>query len=106
MDEPTQHLDEQARSALITAILRWKRKGVIVVITMQSNTLSSIVDKVILFKGEKKCEILQTREEVAALVDDNAISNVHRFNRREGRRKDANSSRNDNNTDNENFRTA
>jgi PrtD family type I secretion system ABC transporter len=106
MDEPTQHLDERACSALITAILRWKRKGVIVVITMQSNTLSSIVDKVILFKGEKKCEILQTRDEVAALGDDTAISNVHRLNRREGRRKDADSSRKDNSTDNENFRTA
>ncbi len=66
LDEPTPHLDEAARLALYTAILRWKRKRSIVVLTTQSLALSRIADKVIVFKGSK-FDVLRTREEINTL---------------------------------------
>ncbi len=75
MDEPTPHLDEPARLALFATIARWKRKGIIVVLTTQSNELSRFADKVILLKSSK-LDILQTPEDVAALQGASAVSSI------------------------------
>lgn len=65
LDEPTPHLDERARRALYRAIVRWKRKGTIVVVTTQSHELGKIADKVILLKGDRH-EVLRSDKEVMA----------------------------------------
>lgn len=86
MDEPTPHLDASARSALFSAISRLKRKGTIIVLTTQSEELSSIADKVILLQGTK-VEILRTREEVAGLRRAHGIRSVRSNNSRSKHRQ-------------------
>lgn len=75
MDEPTPHLDESACAALFAALSRWKKKGNIVIVTTQSNALSSIADKVILLKGGR-VDVLRTPEEVAALRRASGVSSI------------------------------
>lgn len=66
MDEPTPHLDDSARHALYTAILQWKKKDTIVVLTTQTYALSTIADKVIVFKDNKHF-VYRTPAEITAL---------------------------------------
>lgn len=98
MDEPTPHLDEPACLALFAAISRWKRKDTIVILTTQSNALSSIADKVILLK-DSKVDILRTPEEVAALRRASGISSISDISSSRDKSQKRNNSSNNKNRD-------
>lgn len=66
MDEPIPHLDEGTRRALYKAVLRWKRRGTIVVMTTQSDELIRFADKVLVFDGRRH-ELLQGKRRISRL---------------------------------------
>lgn len=78
LDEPTPHLDRRTRSALLKGIQQLQARGTMIIVTMQSKSLTRIADKIVLLTGGKH-KVLQTIEDI------DAVQSRHRTKRRSSR---------------------